>query len=122
LGADVSKEDDVRRMFHRTIGELGALDILVSNSGIQRDAPFEEMSLEQWDSVINTNLTGHFLCARGRSRIILPPKVERTMMLMKTIAQEVSRALWLVRFSGQVIFHRVEIFSQSNEKEQAMLH
>jgi NAD(P)-dependent dehydrogenase (short-subunit alcohol dehydrogenase family) len=52
LRADVSKEEDVCRMFHRAIDELGTIDVLVSNSGIQRDALFDEMSLEQWNSVI----------------------------------------------------------------------
>ncbi|MDW7681794.1 MAG: SDR family NAD(P)-dependent oxidoreductase, partial [bacterium] len=39
-------------------------DILVNNAGIQKDAPIDEMTLDQWNKVINVNLTGQFLCAR----------------------------------------------------------
>ena len=42
--------------------------ILVNNSGIQQDSPFLEMSLEQWQKVIDVNLTGQFLCAREAAR------------------------------------------------------
>jgi glucose 1-dehydrogenase len=66
--ADVSVESEVREMFRRAIEELGTVDILVNNSGIQQDAPFDEMTLEQWNKVISVNLTGQFLCAREAVR------------------------------------------------------
>jgi glucose 1-dehydrogenase len=62
--ADVSKEDQVIALFKETCAKLGTVDILVSNAGIQRDSPLEEMTLEQWNQVIGTNLTGQFLCCR----------------------------------------------------------
>jgi glucose 1-dehydrogenase len=66
--ADVSQEDQVRAMFARAIAELGTIDILINNAGLQRDAPFHEMTLAQWDAVIGVNLTGQFLCAREAIR------------------------------------------------------
>lgn len=70
--ADVSKEEEeVRDMFARAVRELGALDVLVANAGVQRDAPFEDMTLEQWNRVLSVNLTGAFLCAREALRIFL---------------------------------------------------
>ena len=66
--ADVSQEDQVQAMFARTIQELGTVDVLVANAGLQRDAPFEEMTLQQWNTVIGVNLTGQFLCAREAVR------------------------------------------------------
>ena len=51
-----------------TVREWGALDILVANSGIQKDAPVAEMSLSDWNVVIALNLTGEFLCAREAIR------------------------------------------------------
>jgi glucose 1-dehydrogenase len=66
--ADVSNEAQVQAMFGRVIGEFGTLDILVNNAGLQRDAPFDEMSLAEWNQVINVNLTGQFLCAREAVR------------------------------------------------------
>jgi glucose 1-dehydrogenase len=68
IQADVSSEEQVQSMFSKTIERLGTVDILVNNAGIQRDAPFEEMTLEQWRQVIEVNLTGQFLCAREAIR------------------------------------------------------
>ncbi|MGH6945604.1 MAG: SDR family oxidoreductase [Geminicoccaceae bacterium] len=64
LRADVSQEDQVQAMDAKAIDQLGTIDILVNNAGLQRDAPFEEMSLKDWSTVIGVNLTGQFLCAR----------------------------------------------------------
>lgn len=66
--ADVSQEADVQAMFARTRKEFGSVDILINNAGLQQDAPFTEMSLEQWQRVIAVNLTGQFLCAREAVR------------------------------------------------------
>ncbi len=71
IQADVSKEDEVQAMFAQTIQQFGTVDILVNNSGIQRDAKFHEMTLEQWNDVIGVNLTGQFLCAREAVREFL---------------------------------------------------
>ena len=68
IGADVSKEEDVERMFAQTIEAFGTVDILVNNAGLQRDAPIDEMSLADWDKVIAVNLTGQFLCSRAAIR------------------------------------------------------
>lgn len=69
--ADVSKETDVQQMFADTVKQFGTVDILVNNAGLQKDAPFEEMSLEQWNFVLGVNLTGQFLCSREAIREFL---------------------------------------------------
>jgi glucose 1-dehydrogenase len=66
--ADVSSESDVQAMFRQVIQEFGTIDILVNNAGLQRDAPFDQMTLAQWNFVIGVNLTGQFLCAREALR------------------------------------------------------
>jgi glucose 1-dehydrogenase len=66
--ADVSIEEQVQGMFQRAIAELGTVDILVNNAGLQRDAPFEQMTLEQWNTVLSANMTSQFLCAREAVR------------------------------------------------------
>lgn len=66
--ADVSRDDQVEAMFRRTIEEFGTVDILINNAGLQRDAPVDEMTIEQWNTVIGVNLTGQFLCARAAIR------------------------------------------------------
>lgn len=68
LRADVSREDQVDAMFEAARAAFGTLDIVVANAGLQRDAPFAEMTLTQWNTVIGVNLTGQFLCARAAVR------------------------------------------------------
>jgi glucose 1-dehydrogenase len=68
---DVSKEDEVKQMFADVIAEFGTVDILLNNAGLQKDAPFTEMTLEQWNFVLGVNLTGQFLCAREAIREFL---------------------------------------------------
>ena len=68
LQADVAKEDQVQAMFAKMCDAFGTIDILVANAGLQQDAPFEQMTLQQWNTVINVNLTGQFLCCREAVR------------------------------------------------------
>jgi glucose 1-dehydrogenase len=68
LQADVAKEDQVQAMFAKMFDAFGTVDILVANAGLQQDARFEEMTLQQWNTVINVNLTGQFLCCREAVR------------------------------------------------------
>jgi glucose 1-dehydrogenase len=63
LQADVSNEARVQEMFQAMFREFGTIDILVNNAGLQQDAPFDKMTLQQWNTVIGINLTGQFLCA-----------------------------------------------------------
>jgi len=68
VGGDVSQEADVDKLFETAVNTFGALDILVANSGLQKDAPIAQMSLDDWRKVIDVNLTGQFLCARAALR------------------------------------------------------
>ena len=68
IKADVSNEDEVKSMFARAVDHFGTLHIAVNNAGLQRDAAFQEMTLDQWNKVISVNLTGQFLCAREAVR------------------------------------------------------
>lgn len=64
IQADVSQEDQVIRMFQQIFDTYGTIDILINNAGLQKDSPFPDMTLEDWNTVIGINLTGQFLCAR----------------------------------------------------------
>jgi len=75
--ADVSQEGQVREMFERTVNQFGSVDIVVNNAGLQKDAPFHEMTLDQWNKVIGVNLTGQFLCSREAVRIFKRQGVRR---------------------------------------------
>jgi len=69
--ADVSDSDSVRDMIRRITGKWGKIDILVNNAGITRDGLLPRMSEEAWDSVININLRGAYLCTRFALRSMM---------------------------------------------------
>lgn len=64
IPTDVTDEAAVKALFAQTMEEFGRIDILINNSGTFDGGPFEELSLETWQKVLNVNLTGPFLCAR----------------------------------------------------------
>lgn len=87
IKADISKEDQVKAMFAQMIQTYGTIDILVNNAGIQKDSALVDMSLADWQLVLDINLTGQFLCAREavkefKRRGLVP---ERSVALGKII-------------------------------------
>ncbi|WP_408648951.1 SDR family oxidoreductase [Streptomyces poriticola] len=100
--ADVSREDQVAAMTERMVEEFGTIDILVANAGLQRDAGVTEMTLAQWQKVLDVNLTGQFLCAREATKEFLRrgvvPEVSRSagkIICMSSVHQ-------LIPWSGHV--------------------
>lgn len=71
IAADVSDEDQVVALFEETVARYGRMDALVSNAGIERPSAIQDMSLADWQAVIDVNLTGQFLCAREAVRHFL---------------------------------------------------
>ena len=66
---DVSNPESVRALFARARAEFGRVDLLFNNAGVNApDVPMEELSFEQWSSVVAVNLTGSFLCAQEAVR------------------------------------------------------
>jgi glucose 1-dehydrogenase len=58
----------VARMFDETMAAFGRVDVLIANSGAQKDSPIAEMTLDDWRTVIDLDLTGQFLCCREAVR------------------------------------------------------
>lgn len=85
--ADVSKEDQVMAMFREAVATFGTVDILVNNAGLQRDSAFHNMSLKDWQFVLDVNLTGQFLCSREAIREFLRrgPRPDVSVALGKII-------------------------------------
>jgi glucose 1-dehydrogenase len=77
--ADTAKEDQVKAMFQAMIDTFGRLDICVPNSGIQLNARIDEMTMAQWQRVIDVNLTGQFLCAREAVRLFKKQGIDRSI-------------------------------------------
>ncbi|MBY7144564.1 3-oxoacyl-ACP reductase FabG [Virgibacillus sp. NKC19-3] len=62
--ANIAKQDEVKNLFNYVTDEFGTVDILVNNAGINKDSTLHKMSMEQWQQVIDVNLTGTFLCTQ----------------------------------------------------------
>lgn len=98
--ADVTRRDQVRELFERTVATFGRLDILVNNAGINRVCFFEEITDQDWDDILGTNLKGPFICcqeafahlkARG-GRIVNIASVAGQYHGPKTVHYAVSKA------------------------------
>jgi NAD(P)-dependent dehydrogenase (short-subunit alcohol dehydrogenase family) len=68
--ADVTQPESVRALFARTKETFGRLDLLFNNAGISAGGPIEELAFERWQAVVNTNLTGSFLCTQEAFKIM----------------------------------------------------
>lgn len=90
--ADVADEEQVKALFSQTTEQFGSVHILVNNAGIERNSAFTEMSKEDWDAVIDVNLTGQFLCAREAIKEFLRQGVD----------ENTSRAAGKIVFMGSV--------------------
>lgn len=77
LGADVSKSEEVDTLIQNIQDKFGTIDVLINNAGITKDTLMLRMKLEDWQAVIDLNLTGVFLCTRAVSKIMLKRKKGR---------------------------------------------
>jgi len=70
VAADVGDEQQVEAMVAQAAQELGGVDLLVNNAGIEKQVPLLELSLDEWNAVLGTNLTGSFLCLREAGKLM----------------------------------------------------
>ena len=84
--ADVADEEQVDAMVKAVLARGGRLDVLVNNAGITRDGLLMRMKTADWQSVINLNLTGVFLCTRAVSRAMLKARSGRIINITSVVA------------------------------------
>ncbi|MFN4194907.1 MAG: 3-oxoacyl-[acyl-carrier-protein] reductase [Thermosynechococcus sp.] len=87
IAADVSIPEQVETLVAKTVEAYGRVDVLVNNAGITRDTLLLRMSLEDWQAVINLNLTGVFLCTRAVSKLMLKQKRGRIINIASVAGQ-----------------------------------
>jgi glucose 1-dehydrogenase len=92
---DVSKEDDAVRMVDETVGQLGGIDVLVNNAGIQISRPSHELSSEDFDKVLSVNLRGAFLCAREAIRRFLDASSPGVIVNVSSVHQLIPKPEYL---------------------------
>jgi 3-oxoacyl-[acyl-carrier protein] reductase len=87
LAADVSHADQVEALVNAAMGKWVQIDVLVNNAGITRDTLLLRMKPEDWQAVINLNLTGVFLCTRAVSKIMLKQRSGRIINITSVAGQ-----------------------------------
>lgn len=87
LQADVAQADQVEDLVKQTLDHFGRIDILVNNAGITRDTLLLRMKLEDWQAVIDLNLTGVFLCTRAVSKVMLKQRSGRVINIASVAGQ-----------------------------------
>ena len=92
---DVSKEEDVVRMFETTVDQLGGLDVLVNNAGIQISKPSHELSAADFDKVIGINLRGAFLCAREAIKRFMADETAGSIINISSVHQLIPKPDYL---------------------------
>jgi glucose 1-dehydrogenase len=85
--ADVGQEDQVKEMVQQTKDQLGGLDLLVNNAGIEKQIPLLEMGLNDWQAVLQTNLTGAFLCLREAAKVMVASGNKGVVVNMSSVHQ-----------------------------------
>jgi 3-oxoacyl-[acyl-carrier protein] reductase len=87
IQADVSQADQVDGLINGTLEKFGRVDVLVNNAGITRDTLLLRMKLEDWQAVIDLNLTGVFLCTRAVAKIMLKQRSGRIINIASVAGQ-----------------------------------
>ena len=87
LQADVSQTEQVDSLIKETIAKYGRIDVLVNNAGITKDTLMMRMKLEQWQAVIDLNLTGVFLCTKAVSKTMLKQRSGRIINIASVAGQ-----------------------------------
>ncbi len=83
---DVQSVPAINATIQHAAGDLGGLDILVNNAGIRRRAPALEVTEEDWDAVLDTNLKGVFFCAQAAARLMIPNHFGRIISISSQLA------------------------------------
>lgn len=84
LGCDVKDPASVQELVDVTVSQFGRIDILINNAGTSWGASIEQMSLEQWNKVIATNLTGTFLCCQAAGKFMIAQKRGKIINIAST--------------------------------------
>jgi len=91
VGADVSEEDEVVRMFEQAIAALGSVDVLINNAGIQISRPSHELAAEDFDHVLAVNLRGAFVCAREAIKHFLASGKPGCIVNISSVHQQIPK-------------------------------
>ncbi|MGA9173448.1 MAG: glucose 1-dehydrogenase [Thermoactinomyces sp.] len=92
---DVTKEEDVKRLVRSAIDHYGTLDVMINNAGIENPVPSHELSLSDWNKVINTNLTGAFLGSREAIKYFVENNIKGNVINMSSVHEMIPWPLFV---------------------------
>ncbi len=85
IGFDIADEKQVQAAFKKIKSEAGSIDVLVNNAGITRDGLMAIMKMDDWDSVLSTNLKGAFLCSKAATRTMMKKRWGRIINITSVV-------------------------------------
>lgn len=112
LKCDVTSEEDVQSAMKRTVETFSTIDILVNNAGIAAGGLPEETSLEDWQQILNVNLTGMFLCSREAGKVMIENKKGKIINISSIMGFQTTQlvsALSYVTSKGGVVAFTKEL-------------
>ncbi|MBN2907954.1 SDR family oxidoreductase [Polycladomyces sp. WAk] len=95
VSGDVTKEEDVKRLVRSAIDHYGTLDVMINNAGIENPVPSHELSLSDWNKVINTNLTGAFLGSREAIKYFVENNIRGNVINMSSVHEVIPWPLFV---------------------------
>lgn len=90
VAADISKVDEVDELIAASLKQFGAVNILVNNAGIEHEAPFLTTTLDDWNKVIATNLTGAWICSQAAARQMVKAKCGGRIVNISSVHEELA--------------------------------
>jgi glucose 1-dehydrogenase len=90
IAADVSKPDEVEELIKGAVKSFGGVDILVNNAGIEHEEPFLTTTLDDWNRIISTNLTGAWICSQGAARQMVKAKRGGRIVNISSVHEELA--------------------------------
>ncbi len=97
IAADVTRPEDVGRLLTQVMDSLGRIDILVNNAGVNIRGPIEELTEEDWDTVVDTNLKGPWLCCRAVAPVMKAQKWGRVINVSSMLGRDFAAGPLTVR-------------------------
>jgi NAD(P)-dependent dehydrogenase (short-subunit alcohol dehydrogenase family) len=91
IACDVSRQDNVEAMVAEGMKQFGKIDALVNNAGLYPTTPLLDLSEQEWDRVLDTNLKGPFMCSKAVAREMIARKVKGHIVNISSTASLISR-------------------------------
>jgi glucose 1-dehydrogenase len=89
--ADVASEEEIKGLIQRAVNAYGRLDIMVNNAGIESSSPSHELNLEEWNRIIQVNLTGVFLGSREALKVMKEFQIQGSIINISSVHQKIPK-------------------------------